>query len=117
PLMRPEEYKEAFQSYMENVVEKKEYDSLVSVNTVKDYLWDNNGPLNYQANKNHTISQDLPDIYRVTNGCYMRDKESTMKEEYFLGEKPYKHVVGKLSGIDIDEMEDYQMAYALKDIY
>jgi N-acylneuraminate cytidylyltransferase len=117
PLMRPSEYAEAFEKYMETVVDSKEHDSLVSVNMVKDYLWDKNGPLNYQADKNHTISQDLPDIYRVTNGLYMRDKETTLEEGYFLGKDPYKHVVGKLSGIDIDEMEDYEMAYKLKELY
>ncbi|WP_332628495.1 cytidylyltransferase domain-containing protein [Halalkalibacter flavus] len=117
PLMRPNEYAEAFEKYMETVVNSNEHDSLVSVNMVKDYLWNANGPLNYQADKNHTISQDLPDIYRVTNGLYMRDKETTLEEGYFLGKDPYKHVVGKLSGIDIDEMEDYEMAYKLKELY
>lgn len=117
PLMKPSEYKRAFTVYKENVVSMKEFDSLVSVNVVKDYLWDNNGPVNYQADKNHTVSQDLPDLYRVTNGLYMRDKSNTLAEGYFLGPKPYKFEVGKISAVDIDEYEDYQMAVALKQFY
>ena len=47
----------------------------------------------------------------------MRDKESTLAEGYFLGPKPFMHKVGKISGVDIDEYEDYQMAVALKEFY
>lgn len=117
PLMKPSEYKEAFECYLSKVVEDKVNDSLVSVNLLKEYFWDDKGPLNYRADKHHTISQELPNLYRVTNGLYMRDKESTLKEGYFLGSKPFMHKVGKISGIDIDEFEDYQMALALKEFY
>lgn len=117
PLMKPSEYKNAFLAYQKNVIGSNEFDSLLSVNSVKDYLWDNNGPVNYKADKNHTVSQDLPDLYRVTNGLYMRDKHHTLDEGYFLGPKPYMFEVGKVSAIDIDEYEDYQMALALKQFY
>lgn len=114
PLMQPSEYLDAFRLFCDHVIDKQEYDSLVSVNLIKEYLWTTEKPLNYQANRNHTISQELPDIFRVTNGLYMRAKEPTLHEGYFLGAKPYKHIVGKVSGIDIDEMEDYELALALR---
>lgn len=117
PLMKPSEYREAFKIYQEKVMGQKSFDSLVSVNLLKEYFWDDNGPINYQANRNHTISQDLPNIYRVTNGLYMRSKVDTLKDGYFLGSNPYRHVVGKISGIDIDEYEDYHMSLALKEFY
>ena len=117
PLMKPTEYREGFDAYMEKVVSAKTHDSLVSVNLLKEYFWSSEGPLNYRADKHHTISQELPDIFRVTNGLYMRDKQSTLESGYFLGEKPFMHQVGKVSGVDIDEYEDYQMAVALKQFY
>jgi N-acylneuraminate cytidylyltransferase len=117
PLMKPSEYKSGFERYLSEVVESNNHDSLVSVNLLKEYFWDDNGPINYQADKNHTISQNLPNLYRVTNGLYMRSKEDTLKEGYFLGKNPFRHVVGKISGIDIDEYEDYHMSLALKEFY
>lgn len=117
PLMSPAEYRSGFELYLEHVVDKQSHDSLVSVNLLKEYFWDKNGPLNYQADKNHTISQDLPDIYRVTNGLYMRSREQTLAEGYFLGPNPYMHQVGKMAGVDIDEFEDYEMALAMKAFY
>jgi len=117
PLMSPKEYRRAFEVYVQNVIKDKQNDSLFSVNLLKEYFWDDFKSINYQADKNHTISQELPNFYRVTNGLYMRDKASIMKEEYFLGKNPYKFVVGKIAGIDIDEIEDYDMARALIEVY
>ncbi|MBE0494395.1 MAG: acylneuraminate cytidylyltransferase [Thiomicrospira sp.] len=117
PLMKPADYRTGFEAYLQEVITTKRHDSLVSVNLLKEYFWDDNGPINYQANKHHTISQDLPNIYRVTNGLYMRSKADTLKEEYFLGKNPFRHTVGKISGIDIDEYEDYHMSLALKEFY
>lgn len=117
PLMNPHEYNNAFEKYLQFVVKEKINDSLFSANLLKEYLWDEDKPINYQANKNHTISQELPNIYRVTNGLYMRDKKSILEEKYFLGKKPYKFVVSKIAGIDIDDTEDYLMAKNLLEIY
>lgn len=117
PLMKPSEYKEAFLKYKEFVVDTNEYDSLVSVNLIKEYFWDDSRPLNYKADKDHTISQDLPNWYRVTNALYMMDKQSILRKNYFLGDNPYKFEVPKISGIDIDLYEDYQLALAHKEIY
>ena len=117
PLMSPVEYKKAFEIYIEKVIKNKENDSLFSANLLKEYFWNDTNPINYQANKNHTISQELPNIYRVTNGLYMRDKKSILEEGYFLGKNPYKFNVAKISGIDIDEYEDYEISKALLPVY
>jgi CMP-N-acetylneuraminic acid synthetase len=118
PLMSPIEYTKAFEKYFDIVLRRDNlYDSLVSVNLLKEYLWDEHKPLNYEANKNHTISQNLPNIYKVTNGLYMSDKVSTLNRGYFLGENPFKFEVSKIAGIDIDEFDDYEMSKELLNIY
>jgi N-acylneuraminate cytidylyltransferase len=117
PLMSPAEYRGGFQRYSEQVIQRKENDSLFSANLVKEYLWGPDRPLNYQADRNHTISQQLPDIYRVTNGLYMRDRESILRDGYFLGPNPCKFLVSKVAGIDIDVLEDFEMARSLRPLY
>jgi len=117
PLMSPAQYEEGFRLFFDSVVRDRAHDSLVSVNLLKEYFWNDAGPLNYRADRNHTISQDLPNIYRVTNGLYMRDRESILRDGYFLGPNPYRHVVDKIAGVDIDEWVDYQMARALLPVY
>ncbi|RXP52917.1 acylneuraminate cytidylyltransferase [Lutibacter sp. HS1-25] len=118
PLMKPIDYLKAFTKYIKIINEKnKDFDSLLTVNLLKEYFWDDNGPLNYCADKNHTVSQDLPNFYRVTNALYMYNRESILNKEYFIGSKPYKFEVDKLAGIDIDEIEDYNMALNLLNYY
>ncbi|WP_444909035.1 cytidylyltransferase domain-containing protein [Microbulbifer sp. TRSA005] len=117
PLMKPSEYREAFQFYLSKVVENKIHDSLVSVNLLKEYFWSDEGPLNYRADRHQTISKELPNIYRVTNGLYMRNKEATLAEGYFLGSKPFMYQVSKISSVDIDGYEGYQISLAMKEFY
>ena len=118
PLMSPQEYLQGFREYKEHVIpESTSFDSLVSVNLLKEYFWDDENPINYRADKKHTISQELPNIYRVTNGLYMSSKENIIENEYLLGKKPFKSCVSKIAGIDIDEYEDYEIARDLIGIY
>lgn len=116
PLMGPEDFRSAFRAYQSRVITGP-YDSLVSVNRVQEYFWTDNGPLNYRANSEHTISQDLPLYYRVTNGLYMRDVESTLRDRYFLGPRPFMFESGMLAGIDIDYYDQYEVARTLLPLY
>ena len=113
PLLRPESYSKAIAAYYENVVEKHNFDSLVSVRLFKEYLWDDNGPINYGLQKKHVNSQFLPDYYVVTNGIYMVTRKLMKELDYFLGKNPFKFIVSKTEAIDIDDMEDYRMACSI----
>ncbi|MCV3430299.1 hypothetical protein L8W51_07900 [Campylobacter lari] len=117
PLMSPSEYKYAFDAYYNKCVYSSENDSLFSANLLKEYLWDSCAPINYNADKSHTISQNLPDLYKVTNGLYMRNKTAILHDGYFLGKNPYKFCVSKISGIDIDDYVDYEIAISLLQLY
>ena len=118
PLMSPAEYLQGFEEYYCHVIpNNSEHDSLVSVNLIKEYLWNDDGPINYSATKHHTVSQDLPNIYQVTNGLYMAPKKLILENKYLLGPKPFKSCVSKIAGIDIDEYEDYEVARSLVDLY
>lgn len=116
PLMPPSEYLEAFRAYHTHVVLGAK-DSLVGVNPAKEYFWSKQGALNYSATRDHTISQQLPDWYRVTNSIYMSPREDILAREYFLGPDPVLQELCKLSGVDIDYIEDYRIAHALYAVY
>ncbi|MFP4698145.1 MAG: cytidylyltransferase domain-containing protein [Eubacteriales bacterium] len=115
PLMSPKEYKDGFIQYYKAL--KDGHDSLVAFNLLKDYLWNDEGSLNYSASEGHVVSQKLPNVYRVTNGLYMAPKEIMLKRKYFVGCNPYKFIVSKIAGIDIDYLEDYKMSLSLINMY
>lgn len=116
PLMAPREYVEAFQAYQVHVIHGPR-DSLVGVTEVKEYFWSREGALNYEASRNHTISQDLPDWFKVTNGIYMAPRALMLEREYFLGIDPVLFELSKLAAVDIDYIEDYRIARALYAVY
>lgn len=116
PLMSPQEYLDSFRLYHDAVVHGA-HDSLLGVNLMKEYFWSRDGSLNYEATRNHTISQHLPDWFKVTNSLYMCPREDILRQEYFLGPNPAFSQLSKLSGVDIDYIEDYRVARALHAIY
>ncbi len=116
PLMTPREYASAFAEYQSQVVEGNK-DSLLGVNRVQDYFWSATGALNYTADRNHTVSQDLPEWFKVTNSLYMAPRDAIMAREYFLGAKPVLFDLARLAGVDIDYIEDYRIAHALYAVY
>jgi len=116
PLMAPAHYARSIAAYREHVI-SGEADSLLAVNEARDYYWSETGALNYSADRHHTISQDLPSWFRVTNGLYMAPRALILEREYFLGERPHLFALPKLAGIDIDTIEDYRIACALHPLY
>lgn len=116
PLMSPAEYCTAFQAYEREVVYGAK-DSLLGVNRAQEYFWSRAGALNYSANRDHTISQDLPEWFRVTNSLYMAPRSQMLARDYFLGDDPVLHELSKLAGIDLDYLEDYHIARALYALY
>ncbi len=116
PLMSPAEYRESFTAYRDQVLSGPK-DSLLGVNMAKEFFWSRDGALNYQANRNHTISQELPDWFRVTNSLYMAPRDLILEREYFLGSDPILQELSRLAGIDIDYIEDYRIARALYEVY
>lgn len=116
PLMAPSEYLTAFSAYDTDVIRGK-HDSLIGVDPVQEYYWSAAGPLNYEANRNHTISQELPEWFKVTNSLYMAPRAQMLEREYFIGRDPLLQRLSKLAAIDIDYIEDYRIACALYGVY
>jgi len=115
PFFDAEQFSASFESYEKEVI-KGSYDSLVSVVPFKEFLWDINGPLNYSATKDHTISQDLPAWYKVSNGNYMAPKEKILEWKYLLGEQVFLDEREPYCGIDIDTLHDMNLARAYEKV-
>jgi N-acylneuraminate cytidylyltransferase len=114
PLVEPAEYKKAIETYKQ--VLHKGCDSLMSVEEFHRYIWDKNGPINYELGIKHVPSQQLPPLYRVTDGILIAPRLDMIKWKYFHGHHPYKYIMDKRSSIDIDDVYDMECAKAWLDI-
>ena len=111
PLVDADLYLRAAKAYFEAL--EKGFDSLVSVQRVRDYLRDEHGPLNYNIGKGHLPSQFLPDVWKVTYGVIMAPKQKMSAWNYYYGESPLLLEVSKFEAVDIDDGEDLKIAQCL----
>ncbi len=114
PLVTPDVYTRAIDMYYKAISDG--YDSLVAFEKIKRYLWDNNGPLNYKLGLGHVPSQDLPDMYIVTDGILIAPRLKMIEWSYFHGTNPYKFFVDKRTAVDIDDGLDLAKARAWLDM-
>lgn len=114
PLVFPNVYRQAISEYIPAL--ENGYDSLVAFERIKRYLWDDNGPLNYKLGLEHVPSQQLPDLYVVTDGILLAPREKMIKWSYFHGKHPYKFIVDKRTAVDIDDGLDLATARAWLDM-
>ena len=114
PLVFPKDYKLAIKAYFEALA--KGYDSLMSVESFKRYIWNEDGPLNYELGLKHVPSQQLPTLYFVTDGILIAPRKKMIEWAYFHGRNPYKFLVNKRTGCDIDDGLDLACARAWLDM-
>ena len=91
-------------------------DSLLTVYKFKHYLFDKNGPLNFEAGERHQNSQQLESIDLFTNGMLIAPKESVRQWGYNYGPNHYRFYVNQIQSLDIDTEEDYVVAKAYQSL-
>lgn len=114
PLVFPKDYREAIESYYPAL--EQGFDSLMSVESFKRYIWNEDGPLNYELGLKHVPSQQLPTLYFVTDGILIAPRLKMIEWAYFHGRHPYKFIVDKRTGCDIDDGLDLACARAWLDM-
>ena len=114
PLVFPKQYKEAISLYYKALEDG--YDSLVSMEKFKRYLWDDNGPINYELGIRHVPSQQLKPLYFVTDGILLAPRSKMIEWKYFHGSNPYRYILDKRTSIDIDDGLDLACARAWLDM-
>lgn len=114
PLVFPQNYKDAIRQYEKALNDG--YDSLMSVEAFKRYLWNDEGPVNYELGLKHVPSQQLPSLYFVTDGILIAPRNKMIEWNYFHGKNPYKYLLDKRTSIDIDDGLDLACARAWLDM-
>lgn len=114
PLVFPKIYENAIETYYNAL--KNGYDSLASFEIIKRYLWDESGPINYELGLKHIPSQQLPNLYIVTDGILIAPRNKMIEWSYFHGKNPYKFILDKRTSIDIDDGLDLAAARAWLDM-
>ena len=106
PMIKISTYQKTIDRFEKN---KKKYDSLNTVNLVKDFLFFKGKSINFNQNKSPN-SQDLPEIYRLNFAINIIAREKMKFRKSLLGKKPLFYLLDEVEGFDIDT--NYQFEYA-----
>ena len=72
--------------------------------------------MNYELGIKHVPSQQLPNLYIVTDGILLAPREKMIEWSYFHGRNPYRFILDKRTAVDIDDGLDLACARAWLDM-
>ena len=105
---------ETIDSAIEEFVNKKqEYDSFLTVSSVKEYFWNEDGePVNFSVAELPN-SDNLDELFEETDGLYGIKTEEIIEQKRRVGEDPLLVKIPKLESFDIDTPEDMELVRRL----
>lgn len=96
------------------IIKKGEYDSVLTVSKLQDFLWKDNKPFNYSLDA-IPRTQDLEPLYEETSGLYIYSRELILEEGRRVGHNPYLLEVSKIEALDIDTEDDFFISNAVSE--
>jgi len=88
----------------------------MSVEPFKRYIWNDSGPMNYGLGLRHVPSQELEQLYFVTDGILIAPREKMIEWSYFHGVNPYKYPLSRKASVDVDDDWDLSTARTFLDM-
>lgn len=114
PCLTDERINQGISIFQEILCGSLPYDSVASAVLMKEYLFDEKGPVNF-TREHHVPSQKLPDWHYVVNCFFIANTLDMGKWKFVYGSNPFLCEVSKIEGIDIDDQFDFEYAeYAYK---
>ncbi|MCF0126152.1 MAG: cytidylyltransferase [Clostridia bacterium] len=106
PLLKDETIEKAIDTYL---IKSEDYDSLNSAHLIKEFMFKDNCPINYDLQK-QPRSQDLPDIYALNFAINIIERERMIECMNVVGQKPYIWGIDEMEATDIDNPIDFEFA-------
>jgi|TARA_B100001540_G_C15636067_1_gene564420 CMP-N-acetylneuraminic acid synthetase len=113
PLIKVETYNEIIDSFD---ISFPEHDSVNTVSEMKEYLYLDEKPLNFDPNKAPN-SQDLPNVIKLNFAVNILKKETMQKKKSLVGYKPSFYSLNDVESLDINTKYEFEYAEFLYDKY
>lgn len=107
PLLKDETVSRAIHAFYQ--AKENGFDTLNSAHLVKEFLWLDGKPINYELNK-MPKSQNLPDIYALNFALNIFDRKYAIENSSIVGKKPFLFNLDLVEATDIDNEIDFDFA-------
>ena len=88
------------------------YDGVVSVRLLKEFIFDEKGPVNFSI-EHFVPSQRLPNWHTIVNGFYIAQAQDMVRWKFVYGKAPKLIELSKVEAIDIDDQADFDFAQCM----
>ena len=105
PLLKDETIEKAIEAYKSMT----EFDSLNSAHLVKEFMFLDNKPVNYDL-QHQPRSQDLPDYYALNFAINIISREKMIQCKNVVGERPWIYAIDEIEATDIDNPIDFEFS-------
>lgn len=109
PFVKPETVSQCIRKFLDP---SSNADSISTVSAVKEFLWLDGHPLNYDPSQAPN-SQNLPDVVALNFGVTVTRREDLIKNSNIIGRRPHFVVTDEVQAVDIDTPLDFCMAEQL----
>ncbi|NRA45377.1 MAG: acylneuraminate cytidylyltransferase family protein [Oligoflexales bacterium] len=110
PFVDENTYDEAIGVYLSKT-STDQYDSLMSVTPIKQFIWKDNAPINYNKfPEKWPRTQTLEPIYSINSAIFLASVEIYKTHSDRIGLKPYLYEINEITAWDIDWPEDFYIA-------
>ena len=106
PLVKEETYVKIIDTFGAS---KSSNDSINTVTEIKEYLYLDNKPLNFNPSKAPN-SQHLPEIVKLNFAVSILSKEHMFKRKSLIGNKPLFYKLDDIEGFDINSNYEFEFA-------
>ena len=110
PFLAPEVYQLAIEKYLETI-SLGHHDSLMTVNKIQTFMWDENGSFNYDRTKEKwPRTQTLKEVFEINSGIFLNSIDNYIKFKDRIGNSPMLYKTEGYASFDIDWPEDFKLA-------
>ncbi len=113
PFIDSEIYNKSIKEYKESL--KKGFDSLISVSSFQNFLWDKEKSdiINRVGELRWPQTQDLKKLYEINSAIFICNRSIYKKYNDRVGNNPILFEMGTIQSLDVDWEEDFKIAEAV----
>lgn len=109
PLVSEKYIQDGIEVYKKQISGEVTGEGICTVTPFKEYLIDENGPINYTV-EHFVKSQDLPNWYYIINGFFIAETRQMYDWGFIYSKNPLIYPIPKKDAIDIDDLTDFEIA-------
>ena len=114
PFFGSRQYTDCLRSYRDGLA--KGFDSLMTVTELHSFLWNLQGPVNYDRNlEKWPRTQTLAPLFEVNSAVFLYSAYGYAHTNDRIGKAPLLHPTSRIEGLDIDWPADFEVAQAMLD--